>query len=73
MANDSAVRNQKVFVTLASVLQLLEEYNRVKSASSTTACQMARASNNMDTYNAMVARRQGLEFAFRTLDLPVTI
>lgn len=72
MAND-IVRNQKVFVTLGGYTALVEEYRRVKSASDNTACNLALAANDMNGYNAMVARRQAMEFVFKTLGLPINI
>lgn len=73
MAIDNAVKNQKVFVSLAGYTTLVNEYQRVCAASGNESRRLAHANNDLSGYQLMVARRQALEFVFRTLDLPVSI
>lgn len=61
-----AIQNQKVYVTLRSVIELTTEYRRI--------CEEYKAArNNGDTGNLLFVRKGALEFVIRTLALPINI
>ena len=67
MANDSAVRNQKVFITLQAVVALTTEYNRVNEEWN------RHRQEKPNTFNPWAQRKQTLEYTIKTLDLPINI
>lgn len=76
MDKDKAVQNQKVFVTLRSVVDLTTEYhrvcgelNRIKQQRKTTGADP----NSEGDYGLSIwrARKQAMEWVIQTLSLPI--
>lgn len=63
----NATKNQKVFITLRSYTELVNEYHRV-------CAEVKRKCEAREHESALWnGRKNGLEFVFRTLELPMSI
>lgn len=65
MAKDNAVRDQKVFVRLGSVMELQEQYLRT--------CDDASKATQGGTYGSALARKAAYENVIKMLDLPIEL
>ena len=74
MTTDSgnATQNQKVFVTLRGYTEVVNEYHRVLAEIDRKRKEQGTGAQT-STLSTWIARRDALQFVFRTLELPCNL
>lgn len=66
MAKDNAVRNQKVFVSLGSVLELQQRYLNVVAMAKSV-----KLAQDPTSYDSLITQKRTLESIISLLELPI--